>query len=163
MIIGLLSDTHGNLPRTEKALSLLKNAGARHLFHCGDLGSEDVLTLLFEARESGTPVTLVHGNVDQWDPDLHLYAKKLGMSLPRLVKGRFENLTYGVTHGHDATAMTELLDENPDYIFTGHTHVPCDEIRGKSRVINPGAVHRAQTPMVSVLETRTGQLNRLPL
>ncbi|MCC5848130.1 MAG: metallophosphoesterase family protein [Verrucomicrobia bacterium] len=163
MIIGLLSDTHGNVRRTETALSLLKNAGAQHILHCGDIGSEEIINLLFETRETGTPVTLVHGNVDQWDPGLHLYAKQLGLSLPRIAKGTFDTFSYGMTHGHDPQAINELLEENLDFIFTGHTHVPCDETHGSTRMINPGAVHRAQTPMVSVLETRTGALKRLPL
>lgn len=76
MIIGLLSDTHGNVSRTRTALEALSAAGAEHLIHCGDLGGEDVLTLLFEKQQEGVPVTAVAGNVDEWNPDLILYAKR---------------------------------------------------------------------------------------
>lgn len=164
MKLGLLSDTHGHLDRTETALRMLKDAGAEHLIHCGDLGSEEVLSLLLEQQESGLPVTAVPGNVDDWDPGLILYGKKIGIPLPRLQRIEIDGLHIAIHHGHDAGLMQNLLaDPDLDLLFTGHTHVPKDERVGKLRIINPGAVYRANPPGVSLFDTRSGVLTFLPL
>jgi putative phosphoesterase len=156
MIIGLLSDTHGHLQRTETALKQLRDTGAEHLIHCGDLGSEEVVSLLFIEQESGLPVTAVPGNVDEWDPDLILYAKKIGLPLPRMQRLTLDGLHIAVHHGHDY-ALMERLSQDPDLdiLFTGHTHVAKDDTSGPVRVINPGAVYRATPPGISTFETQS--------
>lgn len=164
MILGLLSDTHGHVDRTQKALQLLLDAGASELIHCGDLGSESIMDLLFEQQENGVPVTAVMGNVDEWDPGLLLYAKKLKLPLARLQRLERDGLQIAVFHGHDHRTMDQLLkDPDLDLLFTGHTHVPKDETVGSVRVINPGAVYRANPPGLSVLDTKTGILTFLDL
>jgi uncharacterized protein len=164
MKLGLLSDTHGHLGRTELALRMLKDAGAAQLIHCGDLGSEEVLSLLLEQQESGLPVTAVPGNVDDWDPGLILYGKKIGIPLPRLQRIEIEGLHVAIHHGHDAALMQNLMaDPDLDLLFTGHTHVAKDERIGKLRIINPGAVYRANPAGVSLFDTRSGVLTFLPL
>ncbi len=159
MIFGLLSDTHGNLPRTRKALEILLSENAAHIFHCGDVGSEAVLDLLFEVQENGVPVTAVLGNVDEWESDLLSYAAKLGIPLLRLRRLEVAGLRIALHHGHYDRLMQELAaDPALDLLFTGHTHVPRDEKQGHVRIINPGAVHRANPPGVSVLDTDSGRL-----
>lgn len=164
MILGLLSDTHGHLTRTTLALELLQARGAEHLVHCGDLGSEDLVTLLFETRENGLPVSAVSGNVDDWDPDLKLYAQKIGVPLPHHLRRDLDGLRFAVHHGHDKRLLEHLRqDPELDVLFTGHTHIPADDTRGPVRVINPGAVYRAATPGVSLFDTQTRDLTFLPL
>lgn len=154
MIIGLLSDTHGNLSRTRSALDALSAAGAEHLIHCGDLGGEEVLTLLFEKQQEGVPVTAVAGNVDEWNPDLILYAKKLGLPLPRTTRVELDGIAAAICHGHRPEDMATLLDD-PDIglVFTGHTHIPRDETVGNTRFLNPGALHRAEVPGYALFNT----------
>ncbi|MGA0333593.1 MAG: metallophosphoesterase family protein [Kiritimatiellia bacterium] len=164
MILGLLSDTHGHGDRTEKALALLRGAGAEHLIHCGDLGGEEILSLLLEEQENGTPVTAVPGNVDEWDPGLLLYGKKIGIPLPRVHRLILDGMRIAVHHGHDPALLQSLsVEPDLDLLFTGHTHVAKDERCGPLRIINPGAVYRARPPGVSVLDTRTGELRFFPL
>ncbi|WFB35191.1 YfcE family phosphodiesterase [Kiritimatiellota bacterium B12222] len=164
MIIGLLSDTHGHLARSEQALDLLQQAGAEQIIHCGDLGSEELLSLLFEVQTEGTPIYAVPGNVDEWEPGLILYAKKLGIPLPRVHRFELADKQIALHHGHDPQVMTELMaDPDLDYLFSGHTHVAKDERQGNLRMINPGAVYRATPPGVSVLDTESDQLTFIPL
>lgn len=164
MKLGLLSDTHGHLVRCTQALQLLKAAGAEQLIHCGDLGSEEIITLLFEQQENGLPVCAVPGNLDEWDPGLIIYANKLGLPLPRLQRRIFDGLHIAVFHGHDPKTLERLLaDPELDLLFTGHTHVAADETCGRLRIINPGAVYRAKPPGVSVFDTQSKKLIFLPL
>ncbi len=164
MILGILSDTHGHLERTRTALRQLKEAGAEFLIHCGDLGSEEMVSLLFEENEEGLPVLAVPGNVDEWDPGLILYAKKLGMPLPRTARITLGGLTVAVHHGHDPREMM-VLEKTPklDLLFTGHTHVAKDDTRGNVRILNPGAVYRAQIPSVAVFDTESREMTWMPL
>ncbi|MEX2605919.1 MAG: YfcE family phosphodiesterase, partial [Kiritimatiellia bacterium] len=139
MKLGILSESHGHLRRTEHALDLLREHGAEQLIHCGDLGGEDIVTLLFEQQENGMPVYAVPGNVDEWDPDLILYAKKIGLPLPQIRQVQLDQWNIAIYHGHDHRTLDRLCAD-PDFnlIFTGHTHVARDEQHGHLRIINPG-------------------------
>ena len=153
MRLGLLSDTHGHLERTRAALTVLTDQHVDQLIHCGDIGSDLVLDLLFEQHETGTPVTLVPGNVDEWSPDIILYARTLGFPCHQVARLNVESHNIAVYHGHDPKQMQTLLSESAlNYIFTGHTHVARDEVVNGIRVINPGAVYRATVPSVAVLD-----------
>lgn len=160
MKIGLLSDTHGDAARTIRAASLLKSHGVEAVIHCGDIGSQRVLTELAGAFEPPKiPVYAVDGNVDCED------YTGAGIELC----GEFADLTLGgkriaIAHGHDALRLHQAIASgNFDYVFTGHTHAREDRHEGRTRIINPGAVHRAAIPGVAVLDTETGALARLDL
>lgn len=153
MKIGVLSDTHGHHQRAINALELLRANKVEELIHCGDVGSDLVLDLLLEQQESGIPVTVVPGNVDEWDPGIMLYARKLGFSFHRVARRPIGDTQLAVFHGHDPKQMDALLSEpDLDLLLTGHSHVARDEQVGSVRVINPGAVFRASVPSVAVLD-----------
>src|SRR5689334_347842 len=59
MLLGILSDTHDRLARTQLAVELLQAEGAEALVHCGDLTGADVLTVC-----SALPCHFVFGNND---------------------------------------------------------------------------------------------------
>jgi putative phosphoesterase len=165
MKLGLLSDTHGHQSRTTAALRLLRDQGVNQLIHCGDIGSDLVLDLLLEQQETGLPVTVVPGNVDEWDPGLLRYGRSLGFDLTLVARLHVASVSIAVHHGHHPDLMQSLTEENElDLLFTGHTHVARDETVGTVRVINPGAVYRAQVPSVAVLNLdNTMQLDVIPL
>ncbi len=164
MIIGILSDTHGNITRTEAALSALQSVPVEQIIHCGDLGSEEIVTLLFEQQENGIPVTAVVGNVDEWNPDIILYAKKLGLPLSRTATLQLDGITAAVCHGHHAQSMEALLNTpGVRIVFTGHTHIPRDEQIGATRILNPGALHRAEVPGYALFDTTSQTWTRTPL
>jgi predicted phosphodiesterase len=51
----------------------------------------------------------------------------------------------GVTHGHLPGRLEKLIHSGSHtFVFTGHTHRQRDEIIGKTRVINPGALGGAR-------------------
>lgn len=154
MKIGIFSDTHGNLPRTRLALEAFRQENIGHLIHCGDLGGEEIVTLLFETQENGLPLTAVPGNVDEWDPGLMMYAKNLGIPLHRIARLSVDELHIAVYHGHDPREWDALLtDADLAVIFTGHTHEPSDRRENGIRIINPGAIHRARVPGYGIFDT----------
>ena len=52
MKIGIMSDSHGDLRRTRRGAELLRDRSVTHVFHCGDIGSQEVLFAL-AARRNG--------------------------------------------------------------------------------------------------------------
>jgi putative phosphoesterase len=167
--IGLLSDSHGRATTTRRAVEVLLKAGVDCLIHLGDVGSLEVIDELVVAppgRPKPLEVRLVFGNVD-WDREsMAHYAAHLGLVVDdpvghlKLDEGTRELV---FLHGDDALAMTAALAGNPAYLCHGHSHRPRDERAGATRIINPGALFRAQSYTVAVLDTARDVLTFLPV
>jgi putative phosphoesterase len=149
VILGILSDTHGRADAAAEGMRVLRAAGATYFIHCGDVGSESVLDHL-----AGTQASFVFGNTD-WDRrPLERYAQSIGVTC----HGAAADLTLdgkriAVVHGDDPRLKQHLLaGQEYDYLFQGHTHVPADERVGRTRVINPGALHRARVKTVATVD-----------
>ena len=158
MLIGILSDTHDRVDAMAAAMELLRARGAEFYVHCGDVGSERVIDHL-----AGVPAAFVFGNTD-WDrTSLSRYAEKLGVAC----HGAFADLELGgkrvaVIHGDDFRLRQRLLaEQRHDYLFQGHTHVRADERVGRTRLINPGALHRAREKTVALLDTAADKVSHL--
>src|SRR5687767_11379217 len=113
MKIGILSDTHNRPDPMRSALALLKDAGAQHYLHCGDIGDRDMLDLL-----AGLPAGFVWGNTDFDRADLRRYAAQVDVTC----FGDFGEIELGgkiiaITHGDDAKLLRRFLDEQRhDYL-----------------------------------------------
>ena len=166
MILGILSDTHGQRLRTATAIRLLQQVGAEAFVHCGDVGGAGVLTELV-----GLQIWLVSGNSDGPDSSLERYTESVGLTVAREVPLRLElgGRSIVVFHGHEAqfahfcSRMLESGGRGPemgkwDYVLHGHTHVPRDQRIGSVRIINPGALHRAPSYTVATLDLSSDTL-----
>jgi putative phosphoesterase len=153
--IGLLSDTHGRAALTRRAVALLLAEGVQRLLHLGDVGSLSVLDELVIPRDGGIlPVHVVFGNTDEDLAGMGRYAADLGLRadhpMGRLSLGERELV---FLHGDDHAAMQAALAQRPAYLCHGHTHRPRDERRGQTRLINPGALCRANPYTAALLDT----------
>jgi predicted phosphodiesterase len=61
-------------------------------------------------------------------------------------------------HGHEEARMHEALAARPRYLCHGHTHRQADYRQGPTRIINPGALFRAATYTVALLDTVSDRL-----
>jgi len=148
MLIGILSDSHGDAVRTERAFALLEANGAKKFFHCGDVCGELVLDVM-----AGRDCTFVWGNCDAESPLLTRYVRTLGLAPPKLpTRETHAGKTIAVYHGHERDFDAFLRRPDCDYVFHGHTHRMADRRIGKCRVINPGALHRATVHTVALLD-----------
>lgn len=160
MILGILSDTHGQPSRTLEALRILDQLGATAFVHCGDHGGPAVLDAFV-----GRHCWIVNGNTDALDQATQAYAAEVGLDLASPAPRRFTlaGRTFAVFHGHEPE-FTRVLQETLrsgrlpagfgacDYVLHGHTHVASDSRVGPLRVINPGALYRAATYTVATLD-----------
>ena len=153
MLIGIISDSHGEITRTRQAMLKLVESGCKKFIHLGDIEVVEVLDELI-----GFDVSLVFGNCD-WGVRLYEYAVQVGID----VRDGADVITVdgkriAFLHGHDENKYFEFLDDGVDYLLHGHTHEKRDEMVGKTRCINPGALHRARMYTVAVLDTQDDSL-----
>ncbi len=155
MLLGIMSDSHGDAEMTERAVALLESRGAAKLFHCGDLCGEAVLDAL-----AGHDCTFVWGNCDEPGPLMRRYVHKLGLPWPdgpvRLELHRKQIALY---HGHERGLRHAPTEDGLDYVFFGHTHQLADRRVGRCRLINPGALHRAAVHSVALLDLERDRLS----
>lgn len=162
------------------AAKLLVAHGAQMLIHLGDIGSVEVIdafTGLTDAQGHIVPARLVFGNTD-WDAhSLERYARSLDVAVDHPA-GRLELDLEGTpnhrqenpqadqlifTHGDDPQIMENALAQQVRYLCHGHTHRAADQQHGATRVINPGALFRAQTYTAALLDTENDQLSFYPV
>lgn len=128
MVIGVVSDTHGDLyPEVKKALE-----GVDHIVHAGDIGSPRVLPGLRRIA----PVTAVRGNCDydQWAQDLPLHTA-LFIGGARIAVGHVARDVERWAEGAGRSEAGAAFDA----IIFGHSHMALVEREGPVLRLNPGS------------------------
>jgi len=156
MQIGIISDTHDNVPAVEAAMERFAAEGVDALVHCGDFVAPPVIPHL---DREGVPVHAVRGNNDGEREGLReAFASLDGGTL----HGRFAELAVdgvdlAVLHGERRPVIEALAASGAyDYVLHGHWHVTEQRTVGDTTVLNPGA-HFPTVPddhrTVAVLDT----------
>jgi len=149
MRIGVLSDTHGNLPTPITQAF----AGCEYIFHAGDIGSLAVLLEL----EAIAPVVAVLGNNDFSFTDTLQQFELVELEGVRfLIAHRLEDLEYRLNNWPAGRVL-------PHVCIYGHTHAPKDFLRkpGGIRMINPGSLYyprQGSRKQALVLEVSSGSI-----
>ncbi len=149
-----MSDTHGQVDLALAAAREFIFRGIEAVVHCGDIGSDMVLTemtAMFQTLD--IPLYAVLGNTDL-QLDCKTFPDTIGVEL----LGRFGELELAgrriaVLHSDDEDHFERTVESSDyDYVFFGHTHVCHDEKRDRTRLINPGATGRGMHPSCAVLD-----------
>ena len=158
MRIGIISDTHDESARTQRAVQLLRERGVEALIHCGDFIEPKIVSVC-----AALQTWFVFGNNDSDTvPELQRAAAQTGancLGWSGIVELAGKRI--GVAHGHMSTDVRRLLSEQPDYLLTGHSHIASDSLNGTVRRINSGALQRAFEFTVAVLDLKTDELQFL--
>jgi len=159
MKLGIMSDSHGRVHAVRQARILLERAGAEAIVHCGDVGGLDVLDEL-----AGCPCWFVWGNMDDPAPAWRGHVEALGLPWPDgPLKLRLADKRLAVFHGHELGFSRAAQAAKHDYLLYGHTHQRDDRRIAAMRMINPGALHRAATKTVALLDLANDSLQFLAL
>lgn len=148
MLLGVVSDTHGNLPNAQAAVRMLEALEVAAVVHCGDVGSVKIPPLF-----APWPTHFVLGNVD-YNPQ----AVKDAVAPNGTFHDRFGDLTLAgrriaVIHSDDVKRFRAAIDSGLyDLVCYGHTHVAEQHLEQKTLVLNPGALHRANPHTLAVVE-----------
>ncbi len=150
----ILSDTHDNGAAIRRALRIIEAEEPEAVIHCGDIVSPRTLDGF-----KGLPIRFVFGNCDLHRKALNARASELGFDA---IKDELEfsvsGLRFFAYHGTEWTLLEERIDSGDyDFVFHGHSHEKRDEYRGRTRIINPGALYRAPVYSLAVLEPAGGK------
>jgi hypothetical protein len=158
MKIGVISDTHGEVRLTRRALDLLDGYHVDLTIHCGDIGAE-VVPLL-----NGRQVHFVVGNTDDADRLREAICEPQHTLHDQLGTLELEGRRVAFLHGHDAKLLHHTIHSGHwDLVCHGHTHVFSSRREGSTLVLNPGALSRTDSPSVAVVELPSMKVTEIPL
>lgn len=160
MLVGLISDTHDNKDRTQRALKRIDEHAPHALLHAGDLHS-GVMVPLFDRRWTW----LAQGNMDHAESIRQAISEHdVDIMYGETHEIQIAEKNIGLIHGDEHARLEGMINSGAfDIIVHGHTHSFRDETIGDTRVINPGAVHRASPPTVCLYDLDTDELTRIEI
>ncbi len=148
MLLGVVSDTHGDVVRARAAIQMLQSLEVEEVLHCGDIGTPEIVEM-FEPW----PTHFVLGNCD---PDRAGFKRAI-RAAGKTFHDRFGDLEIGgvkiaLLHGDDSVALSEAINADRwGLVCHGHTHVARQLWQGNTLVLNPGAVHRANPHSIAIV------------
>jgi putative phosphoesterase len=138
LLIGIISDTHDNLPLVEKAIQRLNQEKVELVLHAGDYTSPFVIP---KFKDLKCKLIGVFGNNDG-DPEF--LKKRFGETDNCEVRGRFaeidaQGFKIALLHGDETELLNALLNrECFDALVYGHMHATAHRKHGKMLIISPG-------------------------
>lgn len=160
MLLGVISDTHGHVQYTREAIRLLESLAPAAVLHCGDIGSAEIVDLF-----APWPTHFVLGNVDEDEREIAAAIAAAGQTN----HGAFGSLTLAgrkiaFLHGHDASRLRqEIASGRWDLVCHGHTHRRDVRREGKTTVLNPGALYRADPHSLAVVDLESMEVTQIAL
>jgi len=123
--IGILSDTHRKVKRSQKNINHLLQQGAEFLIHAGDIGEPAVLEQL---KHSGVRYIAVYGNNDA---HLHEYHNRYHLvQEPHYFK--LAQTTFKLMH------LPFYMSADTEVVLFGHTHLFECDFKNGTLFLNPG-------------------------
>ncbi|GHT34679.1 phosphodiesterase [Planctomycetales bacterium] len=148
-ILGVISDTHGEVSETKKAVELFRQFNIKTILHCGDIGGVSVVECF-----AGFDTHFVYGNTDGESRIVADAVQKTGGTLHNLY-GEIECCGKRIffLHGHQIQVLQRAVHSKKyDLVCYGHTHIAAFEIYEETMVLNPGAFRRVAVPTVAVVK-----------
>jgi putative phosphoesterase len=139
MLIGLLSDSHDNLPKIKRAVSVINDLSVEIILHAGDYcapfaaGAYDQL----KAHMVG-----VFGNNDA---EREIIRQKFA-AIGHEIRGRFgeikvDDVKIALTHGDDPELLASLTDSGSYRVIVhGHNHQAKVTEHASTLLVNPGEI-----------------------
>lgn len=165
MKIGIMSDTHDNLPLIDKAVQRLNEENVDLVLHAGDYVAPFVIPRFkpLKAKLIG-----VFGNNDG---DHELIREKVSENPNMEIRGFFaqvmvDSLRLAMIHGSDLELLNAIVECGGfDIIIHGHTHGAKVSSKGRTLQVSPGEVcgYLTGKSTIAVLETKQKQATILEL
>ena len=134
MLIGVMSDTHDNLPAIAKAVELFNREGVDLVIHCGDYVAPFVKRELSKLK---APMKGVFGNNDGERRGLK---EAIGVE-DDILEMDVEGIKIAVLHGTDQRVVEAFVrSQLYDIVIRGHTHRYEIAELGRTILLNPGEV-----------------------
>jgi len=171
MLVGIMSDTHDNLPLIDRAVKKLIDEKVELVLHAGDYISPFVIPHFkpFKGKFTG-----VFGNNDGDHEFLKRRFAEFGLEIRGIfAEVKIDGLRIALLHGGEPggpPGASELLkslisSDCYDVIVHGHVHEAKAYKKGKTLIINPGEVcgYLTGKPSMAILNTETMEAKIVPL
>jgi hypothetical protein len=129
MLVGIIADTHDNLPVIDRGLGVLEERGVQVLLHAGDVVAPFALKVILRR---GLPLIAVFGNNDGEREGLSRMHEKIYEGAHR-----FELADRTVLMAHEEKVLVEAMQGDEDLVIHAHDH-SADIVAGPPLRINPG-------------------------
>ncbi len=163
MKIGVMSDTHGSLKNTKKALDFLEECEV--ILHLGDVlyhGPRNPLPEDYNPKELASllkqrdDIIYIRGNCDS-DVDQMVIEHDLTKKMRIINKGSHRILAL---HGYEEDENYRIKlakSNNCDIVITGHTHIKMLEKKDGIILLNPGSssMPKDNTKSVAIIDDNT--------
>jgi putative phosphoesterase len=128
---------------------MLESLEVDEVIHCGDIGSEAIVPLF-----ANWPTHFVFGNVDYDRQQLRAAITAARQQCHETFGSiEREGIKIAFLHSDDTRRFEqEIAGGQWDLICYGHTHVAAQERRGKTLVLNPGAIYRANPHSLAIVD-----------
>jgi putative phosphoesterase len=149
MHIAIVSDTHGRRLTVTQVLAELRERAVTTILHCGDIDDAETIGLF-----RGFTTHFVFGNCDTGRSALRAAITEIGATLHEPFGHlELEGVKLAFLHGDDQQLLRDVeRADHFDFLFYGHTHQAEEHRCGSTRVINPGALHRARPKSFGILD-----------
>lgn len=140
MLIGIIADTHDNLPMIEKAVKRLNKEKVALVLHAGDYISPFVIP---KFKALNVKLVGVFGNNDG---DHEFLKKRFSETENCEIRGKFaeidaEGFKIALLHGEESELLDTLINCGYfDAVVHGHSHAEMSRKNGKTLIVNPGEV-----------------------
>jgi putative phosphoesterase len=170
LLIGIMSDTHDNLPLIDKAVKKLQEEKAELVLHAGDYTSPFVVPHFkpFKGKFIG-----VFGNNDGDHEFLRRRFTEFGLEIRGyFAEVKVDSVRIALLHGGEpgppgpSELLKSLMESDCfDVLVYGHVHDAKAYKKGRMLIINPGEVcgYLSRKPSVAVLNTKTLEVKIIPL
>ncbi|MCU0648133.1 MAG: metallophosphoesterase [Gemmatimonadaceae bacterium] len=163
MRIGLISDTHDNLPAIAALVRRMADAGVSLIMHAGDYCSPFSFRPIHEVH---LPVLGIFGRNDGDHAGLVAAASSGGVSSELYDSPHsFEVGGHSVLLIHDLGEVQQRSIDAHEIVVHGFTHVPEMKTRGNTLLINPGEgsgwLYGSPTAAILDLESRAVEFVKL--
>jgi len=139
MKIGIIADTHDNLPAIDKAVKRLNDEKVELVLHAGDYVAP------FSVLRFKPLTAKLIGIFGNNDGD-HEFLKRRFSEINAEIRGGFAEVSVGsikiaMVHGDDSKLLASLIGTSSyDVVVHAHSHEAKIYRKGKTLVINPGEV-----------------------
>jgi putative phosphoesterase len=134
MLLGLIADTHDNMPLIAAAVARFNDAAVDLVLHAGDLIAPFTAN---EFQKLKSPMIAVFGNND----GEHRMWKERIIGWGEIFENWYETAIAGssLLLMHEPGHLEEIIEsQRYDIIVYGHTHQVDERTVGKTLVVNPG-------------------------
>jgi putative phosphoesterase len=133
MLIGVMADSHDNVPKVEAAVALFNRSRVEHVLHAGDFVAPFAIEPL---RSLQCPVLSVFGNNDGERLGLAGRIREIGEVHPYLATATLADRRIAVVH-YPELAEPLARSDAYDLVVYGHTH-RVDQRHDNGLLLNPG-------------------------